>query len=409
MASFSFITKYSNSVFKLELAKTLLHFIEFDFSYFYEQSIALGKQASKNGNFSVEQSVILRNLASKSHPYFEAMNSSDFNDIVLDCIIEHICRHEGISLEALWSRCISFSNSYEKAIFTRISEYKTNRAINQWVNLIRIQEYSRSKTAFVFEGEPCSPAECRARCKYFDLAYSVVAKETGYPSDQLSAVSRFSPTQMPNSVFIIQKASKDIYKRLSEKLSKASDMPKVRINDVIRDSYALDAFDYIREMTRPPDFEMYAAIENMRSLDDVIYLPNSFKAIIDLEFEKMLDSGLMLLRCTGCSRYFIRDIYYTGKLCNRVKSTGMSCREEAETGKAIEVSVEDEIDKKSEDMYLSLYSKIGKTIPKDEFHDWSEYLFRLKNNIKTNNASIDDLETFLAYTEKMYGELKTDD
>ncbi|MFA5659298.1 MAG: hypothetical protein WC900_08445 [Oscillospiraceae bacterium] len=406
MESFSFVTKYSNSVFKLELAKTLLHFIEFDFSYFYEQSIALGKQASKSGDYSAEQSGILRNLASKCHPYFEAMANFDFNDIVADCIIEHICRNENIGLEALWSSCISPSNSYEKTIFTRISEYKTSRAINEWVNLVRIQEYARTKAAFVFEGDPCSPAECRARCKYFDLAYSVVAKETGYPSDQLCTVSRFSTTQMPNSVFIIQKASKDIYKRLSEKLSKAPEPAKVRINDVIRDSYALDAFDYIREMTRPPDFEMYAAIENMRNFDDVIYLPNSFKAIIDLEIEKMLDAGLMLLKCSVCSRFFIRDVYYTGKLCDRVKSTGLSCREEAEAGKAIEISVADDIDKKSEEIYKNLYNKIGQAIPKNEFNDWSEYLFRLKNNDKNKNASVEDLEAFLDYTEKMYGEIK---
>lgn len=409
MASVSFITKYSNNTFKLELAKTLLHFAEYDFTYFYEQSVALGKQASKSGEFNASQANTLRNIISKCHPYFEALVNFDFDNIVVDCIIEHICRHEKIGLEALWIRCISPSNSYEKAIFSRISEYKTNQSINQWINLVRMQEYSRTKLAFTFDGDPCSPAECKARCKYFDLAYSVASKEIGYPADQLPTVARYGTTQMPNAVFIIQKASKDIYKRLSEKLSTAPEPLKYRINDSVRDSFALDAFDYIRDLTRPPEFEMYAAIENIRNFEDVIYLPNSFKAIIDLEFEEMLGNGLMMLKCRECSRYFIRDINYTGKLCDRVKSTGKSCREESESEKNLGITVEDDIDKKSEEMFMSLYGKIGREIPEEEFNEWSEYLHRLKSNVKTQSASIEDLDSFLKYTEQMYGELKTEE
>jgi hypothetical protein len=402
----NFVTKYSNCFYKIELSKTLLHFIEFDFSYFWEQSLALGKQAKKTNSYSYEQSYVLRNLISKCHPYFEALVNFDFDYIVVDCIIEHICRTEGIGLEVLWSRCIAPKNSYEKVIFQRISEYKTNRAINQWVNLLRIQEYARKKTEFIFDENPCSIPEAKARCKYFDLAYSVAAKEIGYPSDELPSVQRFSLTQMPNAVFIISKTSKNIYKRIMNKFDTAPEPPKYRINDNLRDLYSLDAFDYIKDITRPPDPEMLSAIENFRYLPDVVYLPNSFKAIIDLEFEKMLENGIMLQKCEKCGRFFNSDINYRGKLCDRVKSTGKSCREE-EMFKTDDAEViSEDIMKKSEMLYTNLSQKVGKEIPKSEFDEWSEYLIKLKKNVESQNSSIEDLESFLQYSEKMYGEIK---
>jgi len=406
MSNISFVTKHSNCFYKIELSKTLLHFIEFDFVYFWEQAIALGKQAKKSNSYPYEQANVLKNLITKCHPYFEAMVNFDFNDIVVDCIIEHICRKEGIGLEALWARCISPKNSYEKVIFARISEYKTNRAINQWVNILRIQEYAKAKLAFVFDGEPCSLAECMSRCKYFDLAYSVAAKETGYPSEELPSVKCFSVAQMPNAVFMINKASKDIYKRLSERLMNAPDPHKIRVTDILRDSYSLDAFDYIKDLTRPPEFEMYAAIENFRYMPEVVFLPNCFKALVDLEYDKMLENGFMLTKCESCSRYFVKENGYHGRLCDRVKSSGKSCREEFEEGKVSANQISEELNKKSDMMYSTLYNKVGTEIPKSEFNDWSEYLVRLRSNIQTQNATVEDLETFLSYTEKMYGEIK---
>ena len=86
MESISFVTKQSNHFYKIELSKTLLHFTEFDFSYFWEQAIAVGKQAKKSSSFPYDQSKVLKNLIVKSHPYFEAMVNFDFDDIVADCI-----------------------------------------------------------------------------------------------------------------------------------------------------------------------------------------------------------------------------------------------------------------------------------------------------------------------------------
>ena len=119
----------------------------------------------------------------------------------------------------------------------------------------------------------------------------------------------------------------------SENLEDAPEPRKLRLNDTLRDSYALDAFDYIRNLTRPADTEMFAAIESFRTLPETVYLPNSYKDLIELEIEKMLENGINYIKCLECGRYFRKEEGYNGKLCNRVKSTGKSCREEAEEAK----------------------------------------------------------------------------
>ncbi len=102
MDSISFITLNSNSFHKLELSRTLLKFIEYDFTYFWEQAIDFGKFSKEAGRFDVERTAVLKNFIAQCHPYYDAKINTEFSDIVIDCIIEYICRTENIGLEALW-------------------------------------------------------------------------------------------------------------------------------------------------------------------------------------------------------------------------------------------------------------------------------------------------------------------
>ena len=97
---------------------------------------------------------------------------------------------------------------------------------------------------------------------------------------------------------------------------------------------------------------------------------------------------------------------YKGALCNRVNKSGKTCREEYEDDAVSQNNISDDLNEKSNVLYDTLFSQIGTKIPESEFAEWSEYLTRLKNNIKTQNASKEDLESFLSYTEKMYSDLK---
>ncbi|MEG0615391.1 MAG: DUF6076 domain-containing protein, partial [Oscillospiraceae bacterium] len=401
-----FVTKNTNNIYKLELSKTLLHFIEYDFTYFWEQCIALGKLSRRTGEYGSKQFIIIKNLITKCHPYFEAQINADFEYIVLDCIIEYICHSENIGLEELWARCISPKNAYEKAIFSRISEYKTNRAINQWANIMRIQEYAKNKVAYIFDGVPTKKNNYKTRKNYFDLTFSVAARELGFPSADLPSTQRFSAALMPNSPFMISKISKGILKRISDIIDNVSEPLYSNVTDCLRDQIGLDIFGYIKQIPRPEELEIKTAAETFQDYADEIYFPNSFKAVIDLEFDKMLDEGILFQHCEKCGKYFIQEMNYRGKYCNRVNASGLTCREQVGTER-------DELPQKSgsreercEKLSEAFMERIGLDFDENEYKEWFQYLENMKTNVKNDNATPEDLDAFLDYSEKMYGEVR---
>ena len=123
-----FAVRDSNNLYKLELCKTLLHFTEFDFTYFWERCMDAGRAAKKSGHLPASTVSNAKSVISAAHPYIEAMIGADYSDIVTDCIIEYICHSERISLDELWVRCISPKTKYEEAIFNRISMFKSGKA-----------------------------------------------------------------------------------------------------------------------------------------------------------------------------------------------------------------------------------------------------------------------------------------
>ncbi|MDE7292814.1 MAG: hypothetical protein K2N72_00150, partial [Oscillospiraceae bacterium] len=323
----------SNSFHKLELSRSLLRFAEFDFTYFWEQCIETGRNARKTGRISQNLEAIALGSAAKCHPYVEACLGTEFDGLVTDCIIAYICHSEGIGPEELWGRCISPKSLYEREIFNRISEYKTGRAINQWINIVRMQEYARSKMKFIYETESnimLPPCDYRARREYFDLAFAVAANETGCDMRQMPSVKKYSPSSLPDCVFMMGRVSKAIYKRLSEVLADAPVIRDKNLNDHNRDSTALDAFSYVKDMPRPETIDMNLAMENITALPETVYLPDSFKAVIDLEFTCMYEEGIYLSKCPRCGRFFRRDPEEKSPYCNRINSSGMTCAEQVE-------------------------------------------------------------------------------
>ena len=406
MNSIIFVTKNNNNFYKLELSKTLLHFVEYDFTYFWEQCIELGKASRTIGGYSSKQFTIIKNLISKCHPYFEAQINSDFENIVLDCIIEYICHSENIGLEELWARCISPKNLYEKSIFARISEYKTNHAINQWANMMRIQEYAKIKLDFIYDGDSVSSNTYKARKGYFDLTFSVAAKELGFPSQELPSTKCYNPSLMPNSAFMISKISKGILRRISNIVDNAEEPTYNSVNDCLRDQIGLDAFSYVKHLSRPQELELSAANEAFQSFSTEIYMPDSFKAIIDLEFDKMTENGIYLQRCEKCSKYFLQEMDYKGKFCNRVNASGLTCREQVDNDNVSSNGITEDLDTRCQEIYERLSKRVGDEFSESEFKEWAQYLVNMKENVKNEYSTVDDLEAFLDYSEKMYGEVK---
>ncbi|MCM1328216.1 MAG: hypothetical protein NC253_02145 [Ruminococcus sp.] len=456
-----FAVKDNNNFYKIELSKTLLHFIEFDFTYFWEQCIEAGRSARKSGRLPQNVIANAKAVISKAHPYIEACINTDYSEIATDCIIEYICHSERIGLEELWARCISPKNLYETAIFRRISEYKTNRAANRWSSVVKLQEYARNKVDFIFspdENQSVIENETfRVRKEYFDLAVSVAANELGCPENSLPTVKIYSPANLPNAAFAISKVAKGIYRRFSEVLAQAQDMSKLKNTAQLGDQLSMEAYGYIKNMPRPGELDMKFALETIRNNPPLLYMPDSLKAAIDLEFELMYQCDVVFRKCENCGRYFTAKDDNTR--CDRVNSSGKTCRRqyeelceaialetakaneeemrrkqaqeeelrkqqeallrEAETEiqttlipdipeppKPVPAEIPKETEKRGQKLYNALYKRVNRGFDENEFREWSQYLSNMKRNLKIGEATLAQFEEFLDYSDKLYEEVK---
>lgn len=440
----TFAVNGSNSFHKLEPAKAMLRFCEFDFTYFWEQCIEVGRNARKTGRISANMVNVALGALAKCHPYVNACIQTEFSSVVLDCIIAYICHSEGIGLEELWVRCISPKSLYEKDIFRRVSDYKTGRGINQWINIVRMQEYARSKMSFIYECDDnvmISRKEYRTRREYFDLAFLVAANETGCPMRELPSVKKYSPSLLPDGAFMLGRVSKNVYRRLSDVLSGAERFEERHLNDHNRDRTALDAFSYVKDMPRPGDLDMSFAVEAMSAIPEEVYVPDSFKAMIDLEFTVMYEEDIYLSKCPRCEKFFIRELGEKSPYCNRVNSSGTTCANmvNEELGIAAmkqsekprdndkdrrhDIDIPDEnkpkdenlteekpeeqtfrelpieLERRCQKVYGLLYKRAGRIMSDREFREWSGYLSDMKRNFREGNAEAEQIDEFLDYWE----------
>lgn len=422
----------NNNFYKLDLSKTLLQFMEFDFTYFWEQCIEAGRIARKDGRLPQNVVSNAKSIVSRAHPFIEASIGTDYSEIVTDCIIEYICHSERITAEELWARCITPKTVYESAIFRRISDYKTNRAINRWTSIVKLQEYVRNKIDFIFgtsEGEaPLTDEIIRTRKEYFDLAVSVAANELCCPENALPSVKISTPANLPNAAFAVGKVSKAIYRRFSDALSEGQDMSELENKNCfkIHDQVAMEAYSYVKNMTRPSEVDMNFALEALRDNPTELYLPDSLKAAIDLEIELMVQRKFYLRKCESCGKFFM--VTDNSTRCDRVNSSGKTCRKQYDEllasiaqsagmslNDAVEirtepvpepVNVPPETEKRCQNLYNSLYKHVGDGMDDNEFKEWSEYLSNMKRNLKIGEASLTQLDEFLDYSDKLCDEVK---
>lgn len=439
-----FAVRDNNNFYKIDISKTLLHFIEYDFTYFWEQCIEAGRVARKTGRLPQNAVSNAKAVINRAHPYIEACSSTDYSEIVTDCIIEYICHSERIGLEELWARCISPKNLYESAIFRRISEYKTSRATNRWTSIVRLQEYARNKVDFIFGPEDgrtvLNDDVIRVRKEYFDLALSVAANELGCPPEALPSVKMCNPATIPNAAFAVGKVAKAIYRRFSDALSQGQDMSGLESKNCskIQDQIAMEAYTYVRNMTRPGELDMKFALETIKNNPAELYLPDSLKAAVDLEFELMYRRGVYLRKCESCGKYF--TVTDDNPRCDRVNSSGKTCRKqyeelcesiavlarasaEEEKRTAVETEVKPEIvlpevteqktytvpkemEKRGQKLYNALYKRVGRGIDEKEFREWSQYLSNMKRNIKIGEATVTQFKEFLDYSDRLCEEVK---
>ncbi|MDR0987289.1 MAG: DUF6076 domain-containing protein [Ruminococcus sp.] len=323
-------TNSGNAFFKLEVGRSLLQFSEFDFTFFWETAIEAGRQAKRTGTLPKATMDSARAAISKAHPFIYAGRDGDFSDIVLDCIIEYICRSERLSEDELWMRCISSRIPYEAALFERISKYKTFRGANEWTIVSGLQKYVKDKINFIYEGEQQTSLKCLTLKQYFDLAYSIASNECAIPGNALPSIKVYNPCLAPSAAFAVSSsAAKSIYKRLEEQLYTVPDLSdNDRVNtELLEDKFAVTAYSYMMGMSRPQEPEEELFVKNLENLPEKVYVVSSLKALIDLEFDIMSETGVHLKKCENCGRYFLITATEFGeKYCDRINSSGLTCK-----------------------------------------------------------------------------------
>ncbi len=397
----------SSEIYSLNYPQSVLKFADYDFSGFIKRCTDYCKRCQASGEYRIEDIIALRNSLGACHKYVEANIHGIYEKVVQDLFIEYICREKGLGISSLWNELINSKTPFEKLIFTRLTEYRHNKAVNRWVSLLQLQEYAKRKVDFVF-GEKVTPEQAFAKRDYFDLTFSVAANEMGYPSECFTAAKVYTVGRLPSAPFITSNISKAIA---------GSALPEIDYEDEHRpftslhsDSEAMDVFAKIKNyIPEKPDSVLNTIITTMRSLPKKVYVSDSFKAVIDLEIDLLLESGGILQRCDRCGEYYLRDKDYDYDYCSKAQPGGRTCLELSTTTPP---RTADEI-RQLEDMTKELYTYMSKRINVDltqrDFAEWYQSFMAIKESILHNTLSVSEFREFEKYSHDLrFAPIKTE-
>lgn len=392
------VGKTSNEIFTLRYPTSLLDFCEFDFSYFAKHSIELCNESLKKGTFDPERAAELRKDLGSAHSYIEHHIRTVYEKTVLDCWIDYVCRRDNISVGQLWNRFIHCANDFEKMIFSRLCDLRYNRSINEWLNIVRIQDYARCKTDFIFVNSSMSIEDAVARRNYFDLMFSVTAREMGCRIEDLGVVKTFPVGRVPTAPFLFPNISKDIVRNVLSGYDYSEDYSEIGDYDELSDKIAMDAFAQMKAGL-PQDITSYGVTRGkMDSYREKLYMPCSLKAVIDLEIDVMIENGELLGTCKRCGRYFLRGENYPYEYCSRiVPNNGKTCLEiwQEEHPKP---TVTEALEKKCRDVTDKMYARVDKSLTVKDYEYWHSYMEAMKEKVKNGEISPEELESFLDYS-----------
>lgn len=391
------VGKTSNEIFVLRYPTTLLDFCEFDFSYFAKHSIDLCNESLKSGVLDLDRMAELRRDICGAHCYIEHNIRTVYEKIVLDCWIDYVCRRDNIGVNALWNRFIRCKSDFEKAVFSRLCDFRYNRAINEWLNIARVQDYARSKSDFIFSMSIKTIEDAVARRNYFDLAFSVTAREMGCRIEDLGVTKTFSVGRVPTAPFLFPTVSKDIVRNVLSDFDYSEDYSDVGDYSEISDQIAMDAFAKMKAGL-PQDLSNYGVVRGkMDTYGEKLYMPCSLKAAIDLEIDAMIENGEWLGKCKRCGRYFLRDKEHPQEYCSRFVPNGKTCLEiwEEEHPKP---TITETLEKRSKDVTDKMYNRIDKDMSVKEYEYWRTYMEAMKQKVKNGEITPEELESFLDYS-----------
>ncbi|NLV87167.1 MAG: hypothetical protein GX025_08135 [Clostridiales bacterium] len=294
MNTIAFALTGGDSLYTLSSGTALSGFVSFDLGPFYEKCLAFTESALNTHEYDETDALLIKDLLRGCHPFVTASYNSIFDKIVLDCVIDIICQMKNTGLEALWAENISASDSLGTMIFSRISEYKSCHAINQWVNLQRMQNYAKSKAAYVFPMRNTSLSDCRLRAIYFDLAFARAAKKSGAGPSIFQTAGISSPALLPASAMLMSHVTATldpIVSALTEETSETLPQFKGGCYDEQISGMLCES---LSKLPLPDSLEMVSMAEKLRRFPPRAYCVSTLKQMVDLEIEELLVNEMML-------------------------------------------------------------------------------------------------------------------
>lgn len=393
--------KNSSEVFQLRYPYSLLSFCDFDLSYFAEKAIAVCDEALRSGELDFDRVTELRNSLKSLHVYVEHNLRTVYDKIVLDCWIDYVCRRDNIGTSGLWNRFIDCKTPFEKAVFVRLCEYRYNKGINEWLNIVRVQDYARSKVFFLFSRELSGVDEALARRNYFDLLFSVTASELGCRIEELGVTQVYSVGRLPSAPLAYPNISKEIIKSLLPDFDYTDDYSDIGSYEVLSDQIAMDAFSHMKAGLAQEMNSYNISRPAMEHAPSRIFMPCGLKAAVDLEIDSLLESGGWLARCKRCGRYYVRDSEYNEEYCSLQSQGGKTCLElyEMEHPKS---RVTPEIEQHCNEITDEMYSRVTSgSMSLKEYESWKLYLEAMKGKVQNGEIQAEDLEAFIEYSKSL--------
>ena len=394
------VGRISNEIFMLRYPRSILAFCDYDMAYFAENAVNLCNEALKSGELDFDRATDLRNSLKDAHVYVEHNIRTIYDKIVIDCWIDFVCRRDGVGTGGLWNRFVDCKTPFEKIVFMRLCDYRYNRAINEWLNLVRIQDYAKSKISFLFSKSLGSAQEAAARRNYFDLMFSVTARELGCSAEELGATKVFSVGRLPSAPFMFPNISKDIVKNVLADFDYSEDYSDSVCVGENSDQTAMDVFSHMKAGLAG-EFDSYnISRSQMENSPSKVYMPCGLKAAVDLEIDAIIESGGWLSRCRRCGRYFLRDKDNNAEYCSLFNPVGKTCLEiyEEEHPKSL---VTPEMEQSCRKITDEMYSRVGSGMSLVEYEGWKTYLDALVQKVRNGEISPTELSEFIEYSKTM--------
>lgn len=394
------VGKNSSEIILVKYPRSLLNFCEYDLAYFAENAIAICDDALKEGELDFDRVTDLRNTLKSAHVYIENNIRTVYDKIVIDCWIDYVCRRDNVGTGTLWNRFLPCSTAFEKAVFVRLCDYRYKRGINEWLNLVRVQDYAKNKISFLFSMDINSADEAAARRNYFDLMFSVTARELGCRIEEMGVTKVFSVGRIPSAPFMFPNISKDVVKNLLADFDYSEDYSDTDNYAGLSDQIAMDAFSYMKSGLAQEYNSYNISRSEMENSPVKVYMPCGLKAVVDLEIDALIESGGWLSRCKRCGRYFVRDSEHMAEYCSLFNPGGKTCLQiyEAEHPKSL---ISPALEKSFREITDEMYNRVDESMTLSEYESWKIYLDALHEKVGKGEIPVEELEDFINYSRSM--------